>query len=202
MIARLLLLAALVLLAPGLARAQIVTNLVQYKNAWAPVEGNVAGRWRAAQSAYTAQVVKLPFSYLKAEGSVVNRVDWQVVWQTRSPSNYTGVGIFACPSLSSAETTPLDQACHFIAFFAGNDAGFAPYTPGCSGASPGPHPCGKNITAQWQQLLDEGNDLNLVLGTWGNGTSGPWVFDSELQIDWGLPRAPTARWSAHRRARR
>ena len=204
-----LIIALLYLLAsPVIAAAQPgVQQIILYKNAQVPFQGNPNPNWGISGNAYTAQTFYMPFDQLKASGSHFSLAKLLIVWQARSPDPDAGVAMFACPPLSDASHTDLPTTCVWWTFFAGNDKGPASYTPGCAGTGSGPHPCTIDVTDALNALISGGEvrvpdippagcqsckmvtfpggvPYYLTIGSHGDGTNGPYVYDVELSVTW------------------
>lgn len=166
-------------------KATNFSQYIFYKDAWHEAIGNPQQSWLAYDSAYSAQTIEFPFAELKAGGASVCEVKLKVIWRAYSASAYTGIGLFACPSLSNAASTTLDTQCAMLAYFAGNNYQWSSATPGCGPAGDGPRPCLVWITDIFNQLIQDGSQYyGLTIGTYGNGSNGPLVYDVELNIVW------------------
>jgi hypothetical protein len=161
-----------------------IEQLILYKNAQVPLEGNPSESWRPWSNAYTSQSVFMPFDTLREVRAEAREAWLLVVMQANSPSAYVGAGMFVCPALSDAINTDLMNTCPKSGWFFMNDQAPATYTPGCLGTGPGPHPCWIDFTDTFNRLIAAGQPLFLTLGTFGNGSNGPNVYDVELQIVW------------------
>lgn len=175
---------ALLVAAPAWAQVSSVEQIVLYKNAWTPMQGYPTPKWLPGFHAFTAQTFNMPFDQLKAGGAQVANATLLIVWQALSPSAYTGVGMFLTPGGPHSESTDLATVAPWWAFVAGNDSQFAAYTPGCDGTGAGPHPCWIDITLPLNRFIAKGVPYNLTIGTYGNGTNGPYVYDVEIDLSW------------------
>ncbi len=172
---------------------QLPQQVTLYRNGQVPLEGQAAQQWLPLGGAYSAGTYPIPFDQLKSGGVTVKCAMLEIDWQARSPSAYTGAGLFAVPSLSHAGTTELDSAATWWTFFAMNDSGFAPWTktcgpvgpftePCCSGSGAGPHPCIVEITDALNALIDEGRPYFLAVGGFGNTKNGVYIYKAELRV--------------------
>jgi hypothetical protein len=163
------------------------TQFVLYKSgALAIPAPATANKWFAPGNAFTSVTILAPFNQWKAQGASILKATAQVVWSTKSPATigYTDVGIFVCPFQNNEATTGL-VGCTLLTYFAGNDH-VSPDTPGCADNPGGPMPCFADVTSILQIFLANGTpNVQFTLGTQGNGSNGPDVYDAELMIVWG-----------------
>lgn len=173
--------------APALAGGIVPQQLILYKNPGAPLPQQIQPRWLAPANAYTSITVPANFDLLRSYGADVIYVEAQVVWQANSPAAYNGVGILLCPAQPQAgvELT----GCGTLVYFSANDAGPAPYTPGCTSNPGGKFPCRINITTEFRNAMNSGwpVPLYIVGAAYGNGSTGPDIYDIEIHIFWGTP---------------
>lgn len=180
-----LLSAALLSVQPVLA-AVIPQQVILYKDGARPALDQAQAKWLAPTAAYTAMTAPARFDVLKAGGAVVQSATVQIVWQARSPAGYNGTGIFVCPPQAHAGVDLI--GCRTLAYFAANDAGPAPYAPGCAVNPGGAFPCGLDVTAAFQALIEEGAPgLHFVGVAFGNGSNGPAIYSIEMFINWAVP---------------
>lgn len=90
--------------------------------------------------------------------------------------------VLACPPQPSAESGLV--GCVNLAFFAANNSGPAPYTPGCGANPGGPMTCRADVTELLNTLIDLGEPYYLTVSSYGNGISGPSIWDVEILINW------------------
>jgi hypothetical protein len=161
-----------------------ISQIVLYKNGWTPISGNPLSNWRAYSHAYSSTTFYMPFDRLKTGGAVLVSVDLLVVFRAVSPTAWNGVALFACPAQTDAANADLVTYCPYMSYFAASDVEFSPNTPGCAGSGGGPHPCHRDLTADFNKLILDGVPYYLAIGTYGNGSNGPEVYDVELQLSW------------------
>lgn len=192
-VALLVLLIALALAFAAPAGAQVIVpqQVILYKNAAQPALEQRQQKWLTPAAAYTAITVPAQFDVLKANGAQLQLAWVQVVWAAHSAGSYSGAGIFVCPAQPHAGVDLI--GCSALAYFAADDRGPAPYTPGCITNPGGPFPCGADVTAAMQAHVEAGlPGLYFVGVAFGNGVSGPLIYDLEIFINWlaGSPREP------------
>jgi len=176
------LLASALLFWCSIVSASQYSQFVLYKSGAQSLPTSHAASWQEPSNAYTAITIPFPFDAFKAQGVSVARADVQVVWAANSAGGNTGVMVLACPPQPSAESGLV--GCVNLAFFAANNSGPAPYTPGCGANPGGPMTCRADVTALINSLIEIGVPYYLTISSYGNGISGPLIWDVELLINW------------------
>ena len=188
MLAYILGLAAITFSSLAFGGGVIPTQYTLYRSASEPVTPqHTAPNWNTGGNAYTSLTTYMPFDQWKAAGAVIQSASVKVAWKPNSSGSNTGVGFFMCPAQSGAVSGLV--GCRYVAYLAASDdQGPASYTPGCVTNIGGPFPCGLDVTATMQSYLAEGlSGQYLVLVSYGNGSTGPLIWDGEMWITWQIP---------------
>lgn len=166
----------------------MITEFSLYKNGYVPFRGRPEGKWTESANAFTGTTENIPFSILKEQGARARKATLIFVWQACSPASYNGVGCFVTDGGPGMETKDMSEVSKKCWYVAASDKGSAPWTPNPNVDNdpnpPGVHPWWIDVTDDFNELIDNGEDFNIAIATYGNGGNGPLVYEVTLQVVW------------------